>query len=312
METVPCPLCGSAVFVPFLDVADRFDASGKKRWTLVRSCKSGLIMLNPRPELSEMAHYYPAGRYEPHLDGNDPTSSAQRIYLAARKLLLGYKAGIVLKNHRKPLQALSILEVGCSTGELLGFLNRKKGIPVRQLAGIETDVAAAKHAGTRFGLEIHGTIPGETWKARKFDRIVLWHALEHIHAIGETLDTLAGLLERGGIMIITLPNPGSRDAEIYRENWIAWDAPRHLCHFTSGSLEKLLEIHHFEITGSMPYLPDTVYNVFHSEKLACMSEKRSFNALRKAGAVLKSLQALPGDIRCPSRASGIVYFVRKT
>lgn len=309
METAHCPICGSAEFIPFMEVPDRFDSTGEKRWKLVRSVESGLIMLNPRPEASGMEAFYPSGLYDPHLAGGTEKNGF-RFSLAARRMLLGYRAGIVLKYHEKPLRELSILEVGCSTGDLLGFLNRKKGIPVDRIAGIETNNAAAQCARNRFGLEIHPAVPRNEWKGRKFDRIVLWHTLEHIHAAGEMLDMLFGMLRQDGLMVIALPNPASTDAAIYGENWIAWDAPRHLYHFTPGTTATLLEKHNLNIFRSMPYFPDTLYNLAYSEKLACRGKKKPFDPLRLSRAVLKTVAALPGYCNDPSPASGIVYFAR--
>ncbi|NTV98369.1 MAG: class I SAM-dependent methyltransferase [Chlorobiaceae bacterium] len=311
METIPCPVCGSTDFARFLEVPDRFDSAGEKRWPLANCLCCGLIMLNPRPGAHEMKPFYPSGLYGPHLVESDGAEKGARFYLAARRLLLGYRAGIVLKNKRKPLNELSVLEVGCSTGELLGFLNRKKGIPSGQLAGIETDTAARKHAGNSFGLEVHSSIPGDAWEGRKFDRIVLWHALEHIHAVGETLTRLSELLGEEGVMVIALPNPGSTDAGFYRENWIAWDAPRHLYHFTPMTLGKLLEKHRFIVSGSMPYFPDTLYNLVHSEKLTCRKKNKPFNAIRLVRAGLRTAVSLTGYFSSPSCASGMVYFARK-
>jgi SAM-dependent methyltransferase len=311
METVPCPICGSTVSSRFMDVPDRFDATGEKRWTLVQCPCSGFIMLNPRPGPQEIGAFYPSGLYGPHLSGSGPASPGTRAYLAARRLLLRYRASFVLKNSRTPLHELSILEVGCSTGELLGFLNRKKGIPLTRLAGIETDAAAAVHAREQFGLDIHPEIPGCAWEQRAFDRIVLWHALEHIHAIGETLERLKRLLRKDGVMVIALPNPACPEAALYRENWVAWDAPRHLYHFTPGTLEKLLEKHGLRISESMPYFPDAIFNIVYSEKLAGARENKPVSIAGLPGASLKAAWRLPLNSFDPGGSPGIVYFVRR-
>lgn len=311
METVPCPICASTVFTPFMEVPDRLDTAGNTRWALVRSCKCGLIMLNPRPEASGMEAFYPSGGYDPHLSGRRKKTAGERLYLIARRLLLDYRAGIVMQQAKKPLHELSVLEVGCSTGDLLGFLNRKKGLTLSRLAGIETNIAAAQQARNSFGLEIHASLTGEAWKGRKFDRIVLWHALEHIHAVGQLLDELRDMLENDGIMIIALPNHACIDAGIYRQNWVAWDAPRHLYHFTPVTLEMLLEKHRLKAFRSMPYFPDTLYNLFNSEKLACRREKIPFNAARMALTALKAVAGRHWNSAGPAGASGIVYFVRK-
>ncbi len=311
MEIAPCPICGSTEFEIFLEVPDRFDTTGKKRWTLVRSRGSGLVMLNPRPGPSEMHFHYRSVRYDPHLTEEETASTGERFYLALRRMLLGYRAHIVLKGSKRQDGGPSVLEVGCSTGDFLGFLHRKKGIALDNLEGIEIDRAAAEHARKKFGLEVCSDLWEDSRQERQFDRIVLWHTLEHIHNVGETLDLLSGLIRKEGTIVLALPNHASPDAAIYRENWIAWDAPRHLCHYTPETLAALLEQHNLKIAGSMPYFPDTVFNIFHSEKLASRMEGKPVNAIRMLHAAVKSALALPGYFVRPSCASGIVYFVRR-
>ncbi len=309
MESVPCPISGSPDFTPWLKVPNRFDPSGKEQWSLLRSTASGLIMLNPRPDSSEIALHYPQGLYDPHLHQHNSSTFSSKAYLAARSLLLRYRASLILKECVKPRKKLSILEIGCSTGELLNYFHRKKGIPLRNLAGVETDAEAASHAQQVFSLKVSCSLPDET--AGKFDCIVLWHTLEHIHAIHQTLDYAAKQLAPDGVLIIALPNPKSYDAQNYRENWIAWDAPRHLYHFPPGTLEKLLERHNLKVVHRQPYPPDSLYNTLHSEKLRCKRCRQPFTLLRIGAALLKGIATAGIGELLPLKASSLVYFVKK-
>ena len=311
METVYCPISGSAEFTAWLQVPDRFDTSGKVLWQLVRSEASGLVMLNPRPDSSEASLHYPAGSYDPHLHAQSSSSMRDRAYLAARSLLLSFRASMILHGAAKPLRRVSLLEIGCSTGDLLNYFHRRKGIPVDNLAGVEPDREAAAYARERFGLNISPSLNDTIDGKIKFDRIVLWHTLEHIHAIHETLEYAAQQLTPDGVLIIALPNPESSDAKHYRENWIAWDAPRHLYHFVPETLEKLLELHKLRVVKQLAYLPDTLYNTFHSEKLLCKRENRGFHAPQLGAAGLKAITASAIGFLWPMKASSIVYFVKK-
>lgn len=314
METAPCPISGSAEFTPWLQVPDRFDATGKERWTLMRSCASGLIMLNPRPDSSEISLHYHTGQYDPHLHAQNSATIAQRAYLAARSFLLRYRAGLILRGTSKNLRQLRVLEIGCSTGDLLNYFHQKKGIPLQNLAGAEPDPKAAVHARTVFGLKVYPSLidAGDGNEQMKFDRIVLWHTLEHIHAIHETLDHAAQQLAPDGVLIIALPNPESYDAKHYQENWIAWDAPRHLYHFVPETLKKLLEQHNLKVVHRQPYPPDSIYNTLHSEKLRCKIAKKRFNAPQLGWALLKGIAAAGMGTLLPPKASSLVYFVRKS
>ena len=311
METVPCPISGSTNFTPWLQVPDRFDASGKERWQLLRSSASGLIMLNPRPDNSEIALHYHTGPYDPHLAAQNSSTLRERVYLAARSLLLRYRAGLILQECVKTREQLSILEIGCSTGDLMNYFHRRKGIPLNNLAGVETDREAAAYARERFGLNISPSLSDTTDGKIKFDRIVLWHTLEHIHTIHETLEYAAQQLTPDGVLIIALPNPESSDAKHYRENWIAWDAPRHLYHFVPETLEKLLEQHNLSVFKRLPYFPDTLYNTLHSEKLRCRRSGKSFTIWRIASAFYRAMIAAGRGMLRTEESSSCIYFARK-
>jgi 2-polyprenyl-3-methyl-5-hydroxy-6-metoxy-1,4-benzoquinol methylase len=310
METVPCPISGSTSFTPWLQVPDRFDVSGSMQWSLQRSSASGLIMLNPRPDSSEIAGHYHTGQYDPYLHAENSRTYSQKAYLASRSILLRYRASLILRECIAPFKNLSILEIGCSTGDLLNYFHKKKGIPLNNLAGVEPEAEAANYARNVFGLTVYPSLDACP-KERAYDRIVLWHTLEHIHAIHETLHHAAEHLKAEGVLVIALPNPAGSDAAHYRENWIAWDAPRHLYHFVPGTLEKLLAAHKMTVFKRLAYLPDTLYNTFHSEKLRCRRNAQSFNLWRIGNALYRAMVTVGNGVLLPERASSVIYFIKK-
>ena len=311
METAPCPISNSTEFTPWLQVPDRFDATGSVTWNLVRSCASGIIMLNPRPDSSEISLHYKNRQYDPFLNSLNSFTVQHRAYLAARSLLLQYRVNLILKGITKPLQKSTIIEIGCSTGDLLNYLHRKSGIPIGNLTGVEPDKESADYARNIFGLNIFPSLAHEAVRRNKFDRIILWHTLEHIHAINNTLHSVAELLEPDGVLVIALPNPESSDAYHYREDWVAFDAPRHLYHFIPATVEKLLESNRLRVVKQQPYLPDTVYNTYHSETLVCKRQHRSLDLLGIVQVILRaSAYAVKGSV-FPTTASSLIYFARR-
>jgi len=291
MELVPCPISGDRDFSPWIEAPDRFDLGGST-WPIVRSNTSGLLMLNPRPEESEASGHYPPRDYDPFLHNGNAGSARDRAYLLASSVLMGRKASIVMDGLRKPAGSVRILETGCSTGRLLNRLRRKYGIPAQNLWGIEPDHLAAS-AARRSGLtHIHETAIDETPFGCCFDRIVLWHVLEHIHRIGAALDSAFRMLEPDGRLVIALPNVDSYDAATYVAGWIALDAPRHLYHFTPETLGRLLARHGFSVVDIRAFAPDTLYNVWYSEKLSATMAGRRFgirSAARAAACAGRSI-----------------------
>lgn len=304
MESVPCPITGSREFKPFLQAPDRFDPRGPS-WRLVRSAESGLVMLDPRPGANEMAAHYPAEAYDPFLNQANSRSLRDKVYLAISDFLLAGKAKIVMNDIGKPPESAHVLEVGCSTGRLLLRIHRDYGVPLANLCGVETDrqsAEAARNAGLTHISE-HGLEDADF--NQRFDRIVFWHVLEHLHRVGETLDRARELLKPGGQLIIAVPNLESDDAGRYGASWIALDAPRHLYHFTPETLRKLLENHGFSVLDFGRWVPDTLYNVWYSEKLDRATSGQPLGVGAVTRASVYALRSLAAG-RDPLHASSLV------
>jgi SAM-dependent methyltransferase len=270
----------------------------------VRSTASGLAMLNPRPEVDEMAAHYPAETYDPFLHAGNARTLRDRAWLAVTSLLLAGKAKIVMKGLEKPAKSVRILEVGCSTGRLLMRIHRDYGIPLTNLFGVETDRQAADTARNA-GLCVSEAGLEESDFDIRFDRIVFWHTLEHLHRLGESLDCARELLTPDGQLIIAVPNLDSDDARRYGPNWIALDAPRHLYHFTPETLGKLLEKHGFSVLDLGTWIPDTLYNVWFSEKLDRTINGRLLGIGAASRAASNAIRSLASG-RDPRLASSMV------
>lgn len=100
----------------------------------------------------------------------------------------------------------------------------------------------------------------------KFDAITLWHVLEHVTDLDETLNFFKTKLNRDGSLIIAVPNYSSADANHYKEFWAAYDVPRHLYHFHPSSITELLFSFGFALTETLPMKFDSFYVSMLSEK----------------------------------------------
>ncbi|RYZ44328.1 MAG: class I SAM-dependent methyltransferase, partial [Sphingobacteriales bacterium] len=67
---------------------------------------------------------------------------------------------------------------------------------------------------------------------KKYDVITLWHVLEHIAELEDTVNRFHQLLSDSGSLLIAVPNSDSYDAHVFGAYWAAFDVPRHLHHFT--------------------------------------------------------------------------------
>jgi len=140
-----------------------------------------------------------------------------------------------LKNSR------SILEVGSG----VGFFIEKaaKDLKKCNIKGIETNRSAVESAAKR-GLPVEDTdLENIRRTGRKFDGICAFQVLEHLAKPREFLQSLSELLERGGRLILSVPN---KDGFLRYTGDIALDLPPHhmsrWCAFTFKSLEKILPL----------------------------------------------------------------------
>lgn len=311
MERPGSPITGNTSPLPFLKVSDRLSPSGSTEWQLVRDPESELIYLSPRPDETEITTYYPVSSYDPHLSVKSAKTLRDKLYLALRNLALDRKVSLIEKNGTPLSSSSTIIEVGCSTGELLQMLRKRNGIPPEHCLGFEKDSRSASHARETFGIDVQMTGFHDSPFEGTFDRIIFWHALEHIHRINETLDKTRQSLANKGVMVIALPNAGSFDATLYRQHWVAWDAPRHLYHFTPATLGKLLNKHGLEITSMCPFIPDTFYNCIYSEK-NIQRQNDGSGLMHLAKGTVKGIQSAVAGARNNELSSTLVYTVSRS
>jgi 2-polyprenyl-3-methyl-5-hydroxy-6-metoxy-1,4-benzoquinol methylase len=251
MEQPVCLVCGSNSRRPFLTVDNRFNVSQKFHLVQCQDC--GFVYLSPRPEEKSITQYYQDSGYQPHQ--KEALSLSGKLYQLVRIWNNHYKRRLIEKFSAKG----KILDYGCGTGE---FLLEMKN------SGWETygfePTASAVAIAVDYGLNI---IPDLRSIKEKVNVVTLWHVLEHVHDARTLLVDLQKILDPAGLLCIALPNRRSLDAVLFKQNWVAYDVPRHLYHFSAADLEKFLNSEGFKIESikSLPF--DPWYNSFLSASL---------------------------------------------
>ncbi len=135
-----------------------------------------------------------------------------------------------------------ILDIGCGRGYML-----------RKLAAMGWECF-----GTEFPGQASANLPFTVYEkdpedlglqASSFDVVTLWHVFEHLKDPFSTLKEIDRILRPGGLLVISVPNIESLQAKIFGGNWIHLDLPRHIYHFSPGSLSLALEKKGFTIIG---------------------------------------------------------------
>jgi 2-polyprenyl-3-methyl-5-hydroxy-6-metoxy-1,4-benzoquinol methylase len=252
-----CPVCTSQKINNHLICKD-YLVSGES-FAITRCVQCGFLFTSPRPTKDFISKYYDSSSYISH---SDKTSSLKDLlYKIVRKNAVRKKAAMITKLKTKK----SILDYGCGTGYFLKAC-KKHGW---NISGIEPNAVARLKASEHTGSIIHDTIDRITPET-KYGVITLWHVLEHIHALNETVDKLRKLLEKQGRLIIAVPNIDCLDARIYKEEWAAYDVPRHLYHFSQDTMKTFLANHQLRILKTLPMYFDSYYVSLlseHSDKL---------------------------------------------
>ncbi|GAB3301742.1 class I SAM-dependent methyltransferase [Hymenobacter tenuis] len=288
-----CPVCGKTEFSNKLVVEDK---SVSKESFAIQQCQAcSFQFTNPRPDAAHIGSYYESDEYVSHNSGAG--GMINQAYKVARFFTMRRKVALV--NKLAPRKG-SLLDYGCGTGHFLAAA-KSNGWKV---AGWEPNARAREEATQRIGQPLPlldlAQLPTAT-----YDAITLWHVLEHVHELNDTLQQLIRLLKPDGTLIIAVPNIDSLDAQHYRQDWAAYDVPRHLYHFSPKTMKQLLKKHKMQVQEVLPMPLDAYY-------VSMLSEK---HRAERGGGMLTVLKAGYQSNRYASSHDGqyssLIYVARK-
>ncbi len=294
MDVTPCPVCKSEQVHFVLKVLDH---TVSHEFFEIWECNHcSLRFTRNVPSNEDIGRYYESEDYISH--SNTRRGFVNTLYHRVRNHTLSLKYNLILS--ATGLKQGNHLDIGAGTGAFVQYMNRKGW----QSQGIEPDAKARQVA-----LSDHNTklLPADSFPSlplASFDAISLWHVLEHVHGLQLYLEHMKKLLKPSGKLFIAVPNYTSYDGLKYKENWAAYDVPRHLYHFSPGSMKYLLDASGLKLTRVEPMWFDSFYISFLSEKYA-----RGNAPLLKgflAGAV-SNIKALVQKERC----SSLIYVAGK-
>ncbi|HYM94458.1 MAG TPA: class I SAM-dependent methyltransferase [Chitinophagaceae bacterium] len=289
-----CPVCGSADISNVLSVKDYTVSNEIFNIAQCHSCS--LRFTQDVPDAVSILPYYRSEDYISHT--NTSKGLINRLYQNIRKRTLVKKRKLIGKVCK--IKSGNLLDIGSGTGS---FLNEMKQHGW-QITGLEPDPGARKIAKELYGIELFDEKKINDLSPATFDAITLWHVLEHVHDLSGYILNLKSLLKENGKLFIAVPNYTSLDAKIYKEYWAAYDAPRHLYHFSPLSLEKLIKKNDLKIVQYKPMWYDSFY-------ISLLSSKYKNGKTKWLPALLNGLRS---DIKAVSnvkKCSSVIYVVSK-
>jgi SAM-dependent methyltransferase len=232
-----CAACGAELGAVLIRGGDRLHGlPGEFEVAVCGECGSGRTLPVLPPE--SLGELYPGGYNAYAL----PTSAVLRA-LATGLFRFRYRRAL----RRPPLGMLAepgqLLDVGGGRGDL-GVVLGERGWEVTLLDPSPDACAEARARGVAAEcgtlLEAEGRLRGG------FDAVVFQHSLEHVSEPLDELEAARRLLRPGGLLLVTLPNFGSRQRRRFGSDWFHLDLPRHRTHMTMAGLRALLERSGFE------------------------------------------------------------------
>ena len=229
-----------------------FLVSGEE-FSLLYDLDRELLITHPQPKIESLSKYYESEEYISHTDNNKGIVSFLYQFVKTNALQKKTKLIKTLNNGEGGL-----LDIGAGTGDFLKHAKKTGWV----INGVEPNKGARELASKK-GIELESNI--DDIKGKTFDVITLWHVLEHLPNLEETIDKIENLLKPGGTLIIAVPNFKSYDAKYYKTFWAAFDVPRHLWHFSKKSMERLFS-DKLALFKTKPMIFDSYYVSLLSEK----------------------------------------------
>lgn len=193
-----------------------------------------------------------------------------------------------------------ILDVGSGTGAFAAEMN----LYGWGVTGLEPDPGARKLAEELNKIKLRPIDEFYQLPDNHFDAITLWHVLEHVHDLNGYMEKFRSLLKPDGLLFIAVPNYDSGDAKAYKENWAAYDVPRHLYHFTPAVMSTLAERHGMKVKQYLPMWFDSYY-------ISLLSSRYKHGKTNLAGAFFAGLRSNWKALFNSKKCSSVIYVIGK-
>lgn len=236
MPTSNCPICNHEELKDLFSSIDTAPNSGRgESFTITKCLKCNVAFTNPMPDENSISNYYPKEYYG---------SENKKFSSLFEKLIVEFRR-LRAKEVESICPSGTVLDVGCGRGWMLSIL-KDAGYTV---IGTELTEGSATFAKKNLLLDIRvGKFEDLNIRDSSVDVLTMYHCFEHLHSPKEILKKAKSVLKDDGYLLISVPNFGSLQSQLSKGKWFHLDVPRHLYHYSVGSLESLIEEAGFEVT----------------------------------------------------------------
>lgn len=236
IEDKPCPLGCQRSDTIVLRGFDRFHGLPGE-FTVVQCESCGLKRTNPRPTAQTIAYYYPQDYAPYHATRVDKSQATTWI---SRRFNIKRLVEWMFRTYTRAIPKIlsgRMLEIGCASGSYL-HLMASKGWEVN---GIEFSPSAGAIARA-LGYPVHiGPIETAPTPSDKYDLMVGWMVLEHLHEPVIALQRLASWAKGRCWLAISVPNVDTPLHRMAGNASVDLHLPNHLYHFTPKTINAVLK-----------------------------------------------------------------------
>lgn len=258
-----CPICHATDIHWYNSNTDRRKGLPGK-WDLWVCKQCSVLFMNPMPTKEELDTYYSSY----YLDGDKNKDSNKKIsrryvprklYYLLRKFYHFLSGDVDPRDFIQIKEGEHILDYGCGNGTYLTYFH-ENGINIIGTEIADNPVRNCKKKGYKIVyIENLENLP---FSENEFDIIYLMQVFEHIHLPHIFLDELHRIIKQTGEIYLAIPNYKSSWRYLFREYWISgWFSPFHLFHYDKQSIQKLANLHHFEVIDSWSSTPESWFRL---------------------------------------------------
>lgn len=232
-----CPLCGASAAAVLHAGVRPLGLTAPSRFDIVACAGCGLRRTAPPPTAAELQRAY--GEAYTWREQGGLVAGAEAVY---RRLLVRLDQVRAVRRAARLAAGLRLLDVGCGDGLLVAEA-RRAGLEAfgvdRPGAPLWRDCDPA----WRRAVDIEGLEEPEG----KWDVVSLFHVAEHLRRPAELFGRVHRWLRPGGVFVVQVPNCDSWQAALFGARWYGYDVPRHLVHWSAGTLSQALTAQGFRV-----------------------------------------------------------------
>jgi SAM-dependent methyltransferase len=231
IETASCPVCNSALQTLLFHSRDFLLTH--EDFSIVKCDACSIVYTSPRICESSIGDYYALA----YAFNTERKSNKLFNCIKSRIKIIYSDDDQKIVNFLRKKGVRTVLEVGSGNGSLLECLH-DNGFEV---VGVEIDEACVKSIIKKGILCYHGTIENVRAKLGVYDVVIMRQVLEHLYSPKDSLKIIHSILSDYGLLYLSVPNIASIEARLFGRYWRGLDLPRHITHFSRGTLNSLLK-----------------------------------------------------------------------